>query len=176
MKIIIVILFFFITGCSEAAEKQIASSDKLMCEFGFKDNVHCAYQNMQVNVIKIPIAFDEARISQLNVNYFDNFYVLNVSKDTTIINGDKGYILFDDINFDGIPDIAITTSFGLANLYMDYWVFDKNNNKFKYVGNFPKFTIDPTNKKLINEVRVSASIYKKNVYSWKNYTLKKMPQ
>ena len=98
---------------------------------------------------------------------------MNISKDTSILDGDKGYISFADINFDSIPDISITTSFGLANLYMDYWVYDSANKIYSYVGNFSSFKINNKNKTLSNVVKSSAAEYINTTYTWNGFKLKK---
>ena len=72
--------------------------------------------------------------------------------------------------FDSVPDIAITTSFGLADLYIDYLVYDTIKKKYSYVGNFTQFNIH-NNKILSNVVKISAAKYKNMVYSWKGFKL-----
>ncbi len=58
----------------------------------------------------------------------------------------------------------MTTSFGLANLYMDYWVFDPVNKQYAYIGNLCELKINSKDKTLSNVVKVNAAEYENNIY------------
>ena len=72
-----------------------------------------------------------------------------------------------------MADIALTTSFGLANLYLDYWVYNTDTNKYIYIGNKVKLNINSKTRTLSNTVKVSASRYDKNTYVWEGFKLVK---
>jgi len=171
MKLYLVIFMFVFSGCSEAAEDKESISNTEICDIFFNEIGPCAYKDITVDVSVINLASDEKLLQKLTVINNGRKHTLNISKNTTIIDGDMGYISFVDINFDSIPDIAITTSFGLANLYFDYWVFDTTLNKYSYIGNFTQFKIDSIHKTLSNVVKISAAKYKNAVYTWKGFKL-----
>jgi len=120
-----------------------------------------------------PLAADEKILKSLQLVYKGSTHSLSVSKDTHMLEGDKGYISFADINFDGLADIAITTSFGLGNLYLDYWVYDSVNNQYNFLGNFSKFTLSPADKTLSNVVKLNAVNYENYTYHWQGLSLVK---
>ncbi len=171
MKLLIIIFMFVIAGCSDATEDKVSNTKPETCEFTFKSTGPCIYKNITVNLDVKKVALDEKLLQRLNVEKQDQKNQLDISKDTSILDGDKGYISFADINFDSIPDISITTSFGLANLYIDYWVYDAAKKKYSYVGNFTKFKINSNNRTLSNVVKISAAKYKNTTYRWEGYKL-----
>ena len=171
MKLLFIIFILSLSGCTDAAENEKLITQSEICEFSFKDTGPCLYKDIKVSLAVKKIASDEKTLQQLNVEKNGKTFSLSISKDTSILDGDKGFISFADINFDSIPDIAITTSFGLANLYMDYWVYDSSKNKYSYVGNYTKFNIDENNKILSNVVKISAAKYEKATYLWKGFKL-----
>ena len=67
--------------------------------------------------------------------------------------------------------MALTTSFGTANLYLDYWLFDSSTKKFIFVGNFSQFKIDKKNKTLTSIEKQNAARYVTKVFQWKGVTL-----
>jgi hypothetical protein len=99
---------------------------------------------------------------------------LVVSPDISILAGDIGYVLFPDINFDSNPDLAVTTSFGTPNLYLDYWVFDPTQQKYIFVGNYPKFDINTKTKTLGATIKDSAEQYQTIDWKWNGNSLKRM--
>ena len=167
MKLLLIISVLMFSGCSDAVENNNAET----CDITFKNIGSCSYKDITVSVDAKVLSSDEKLLQRLNVIESGNKFVLNIVKDTTIIDGDKGYISFKDINFDNVPDLAITTSFGLANLYMDYWVYDTVKNEYAYIGNYAKFEINLKNKTLANIVKVSAAKYKNTKYSWNGFKL-----
>lgn len=164
---------FVISGCSDATEDKEPILNSETCDIFFKITGPCVYKNITVNVAVKKIASDEKLLQRLNIVNQDNKYTLNITKDTSILKGDRGYISFADINFDAAPDIAITTSFGLANLYIDYWVYDTIKKKYAYLGNFSEFKINNKDKTLSNIVKISAAKYKNTIYTWQGFKLVK---
>ncbi len=160
---------FVISGCTDASED--AKSE--ICEISFKNTGPCVYGDIKVNLYFKKVAIDEKILQRIDVEKHGKKFSINISKDTSILDGDKGYISFADINFDSIPDISITTSFGLANLYMDYWVYDSVNHVYSYVGNFSSFKINSKNKTLSNIAKSSAAEYINTTYTWHRLKLKK---
>ncbi|MBU6950695.1 hypothetical protein [Hahella sp. HN01] len=85
--------------------------------------------------------------------------------------GDRGYISFEDINFDNHADIAVTTSLGAANLYLDYWVYSEEQKRYVKVGNYPVFKLQPDTQTLTTEVRLNAAQYDRKAYQWRGLEL-----
>jgi len=173
MRLLIITFMLVISGCSDATEKTQHIENSETCEFSFKNMGPCEHKDIMVNFDIKNVAMDEKLFLRLNVQNQDKKHSLSISKDTSILDGDKGYISFADINFDSIPDISITTSFGLANLYLDYWVYDSVNKKYSYVGNFAAFKINNKNKTLSNVVKSSAVDYINTTYIWNGFKLYK---
>lgn len=173
MKLSLIIFMFIISGCSDANEDYKSITKSEVCELFFKSTGPCVYGDVKVNLDVKKVAADEKLLQRLNIEKQGKMFSMNISKDTSILDGDKGYISFADINFDSIPDISITTSFGLANLYMDYWVYDSVNKKYSYVGNFAAFKINNKNRTLSNVVKSSAVDYINTTYIWNGFKLYK---
>lgn len=171
MKILIIIFMFVVSGCTDATETKKATAKSEICEISFKKLGPCVYADIKVNLAFKKVATDEKILQRLDVEKNGKTFSMNISKDTSILDGDKGYISFADINFDSIPDISITTSFGLANLYMDYWVYDSANKAYSYIGNFSSFKINNKNKTLSNVVKSSAAEYINTTYTWNGLKL-----
>lgn len=169
---IVFVLLFHSLSCS--ADKIISADLNLeTCDFLFKTRGFCKFKGLTVNINTKSLSADEKILQNLNIVSQENNFILNLTKDVTMLDGDKGYISFADINFDSIPDISITTSFGLANLYMDYWVYDSVNKAYSYIGNFSSFKINNKSKMLSNVVKSSAAGYINTTYIWNGLKLKK---
>lgn len=179
MKPYWIFILFVLTliSCSNDSKKNMVSQPEVFCEFNF-DKTSCIYQYYTVNLNTKQLQSDELSILSLAVSYRKINHILDLTADTTLLKGDKGYISFEDLNFDGIADLGITTSFGVANLYLDYWVYNPKQKKFLYVGNHTKFTIDSTNNTLSNTVKINAAKYENKTYYWNEYKLikKEMPE
>lgn len=167
MRAYIILLLLLFAGCTGASETEKE------CLFQFSSSVNCKLNNLDVVLISEKVANDEKNLKTLKVKSNGHDFILNISKDTSMLDGDKGLIVLQDINFDSYPDIAISTSFGASNLYMDYWIYDKGKNKFRYLGNFSRFTINKKDKSLSNTVKINAANYRKSVYRWSGTTLVK---
>jgi len=162
---------FAVSGCTDATEDKKSTEKSEICEISFKNIGPCVYGDIKVNLDFKKIATDEKILQRLDVEKNGKKFSMNISKDTSMLDGDKGYISFADINFDSIPDISITTSFGLANLYMDYWVYDSGNKAYSYIGNFSSFKINNKSKTLSNVVKSSAAEYINTTYTWNGLKL-----
>ncbi len=146
------------------------------CEFSFEKLDPCSYQinskPITVTIKSTNIADDEKLITQLVTNVNENSQTLTVIENTSLLEGDIGYISFSDINFDDVPDLAITTSFGTPNLYLDYWVFDSATKQYVYVGNYSEFTLDKKNQTVTTTVKDGADSYTTTKWYWKGTELK----
>jgi hypothetical protein len=147
------------------------TGDKPACMFDFGSQPTCVHGNMKVAVKTAKIASDEIRLVSLEVERSGKIQSLLISDDTTLLLGDQGIIAFEDINFDQIPDISISTSFGVANQYFDYWIFDPGKKKYSFIGNYCKFSIDSESRTLSNTVKINAATYVKNKYYWNGLKL-----
>lgn len=159
------------TVCADATENKLTTDAAGLCVISYKNPGPCMYKDIKVDIEIEEITSDEKLLKSLNIINNDNKHSLQVPSQTSILEGDKGYISFSDINFDGYPDIAITTSFGLANLYLDYWVYDSHHEKYHYIGNHSKFELNHKLKILNNTNKVNAANYENNTYIWKGYNL-----
>jgi hypothetical protein len=143
------------------------------CDIFFKDNGPCVYNDIIVNVRTDKVADDEKQLKSVNVLNDGRIQTLKIADDVSMFDGDRGYISFTDINFDGYPDIAITTSFGLANLYLEYWVYEPHRHTYKYIGNYVKFELNFRLKTLSHVIKFNAEKYEKNTYFWQGSQLVK---
>lgn len=168
----IILCALLVVNACDAQTNINHSSTKIEYEFSFSIINECAYEiheyDLMVKIESEKVADDEKTIKGININVNNIQQALSVSPDTSILNGDNGYISFADINFDKIPDVALTTSFGTPNLYLDYWVFDVKQKKYTYVGNYPKFTLDENKKTLSAKNKNSAESYENNEWRWSN--------
>lgn len=178
MKNLFVIAVLLITACSANGDSsQPDSTEKAirLCEFDFNGVEGCTIKiDQQVVTISIesrPLADDEQELTHLIINHADGKQHLPISSGVSMIEGDRGYILFEDINFDQRPDVAITTSFGTPNLYLDYWTTAENAKDFDYVGNFPQLSVDQASRSLSAEERVNAANYQNTTWRWDNAQL-----
>lgn len=164
MKIFYTLTVIALLGCSEIAG---SASGRTECDFDYSNLTSCTQDDYKVTIQSHRLAVDEIQLQALQVNYRGTQQLLGISADTSMLEGDKGVVLFEDINFDGIPDIAVSTSFGLANRYMDYWVFDREKEQFVKIGNYTQFALHPSDKSLSNTVKSDAVTYQENRYIWK---------
>ena len=171
MRLFIFSFIFIFSACTDATENDKGVVEDDSCDIFFKGIGPCVHKSISVNVGVEKIADDEQLLKTLNVNNKGMKYTLQIKNETTMLDGDRGYISFEDINFDGFPDIAITTSFGLANLYLDYWVYDSHLQKYSYLGNYSQFKLDHKLKTLMNVVKINAAKYENSTYLWKGYDL-----
>ena len=96
---------------------------------------------------------------------------LTLKSSIEVYPGQRGLLLYQDINFDHHPDIALQTSLGLANWYFDYWVYSPVKKEFIYVGHFPKLMPDYSKKQLSAKIRENAEIHKEIWYEWQENSL-----
>lgn len=167
----------FANICAAQPKEKSVTIPKTECHFSFENVTKCFYKisnyDITTDIELENIANDEKHLKKIHIKINGNQQTLTVSKDTNILAGDIGYISFADINFDKIPDLAITTSFGTPNLYLDYWVFDSKQQKYLSVGNYPKFTINEQKKTLNAKIKNSAENYQNQDWHWNNHTLEK---
>lgn len=169
MKILILFaLSVILSACSEPSQSSDKRSDdgRSRCLFSFEGIEECNLviggESVEVELKMGDPEYDERALEAVSVAGQD----LPISSGVTIIDGDKGVVNFQDINFDGHRDLAVTTSFGVANLYLDYWVYDVENKEFRYVGNFPKLEPAEERKVLTSQVKVNAESYEQTVWVW----------
>lgn len=179
--ILLMAVLFGVAGCSDAANDSPpatqgakatrAQTESPICQFDFRTTEVCVYHHISVNLVKQSIAAAEEAIKTIEVERDGKTHKLTVTADTMLFRGDRGYVSMEDINFDGSPDLAITTSFGAANLYLDYWVYDTNAKQYIPVGNYSRLIPDAQTRTLSTEVKVSAAEYKKMIYRWQGNKL-----
>lgn len=166
----------FVAACSAAEPpKTSAHNESVECEFSFHELDSCGYQSkdteIKVQIKTAAIEEDELGLMALSVENNHKKFTLNISPDTTLLEDDIGFILFADINFDSIADLAITTSFGVANLYFDYWVYQPETAEYIYIGNLPKLMLDPATKTVTTKIKLNAASHEQNIFIWKDDAL-----
>ena len=171
MRIFIISFIIIFSACSAATDDKEITTGIETCDVLFKKSNPCIYMGIKVRLVTEKIADDEKKLKILDVTYQERQQLLKITEDSSMLEGDRGYISFADINFDGTPDIAITTSFGLANLYLDYWVYDTGKNKYIYLGNFTEFKLDKKQRTLSNVTKMNAAKYTNATFLWKGYNL-----
>lgn len=162
-------------GCGESIGLEPVKDSKIECTFQYSPEPVCAYTqdkySVKVSLTTKTLADDEMALIKANVTLAGKQQALSISPDVSMIKGDIGIISFADINFDSMPDIAVSTSFGLANQYFDYWVYDQKAQAYHSIGNYPKLNANPADKTLSASVKQSAASYQTLKYSWDGYKL-----
>lgn len=150
-----------------AGAAPVASADR-ECVFQFSEHPTCTYaagaSSIQLTLAASRIADNEIELTRAEVSIDGKQHELQLSADTSMIEGTAGSVLFDDIDFDGTADLAISTSFGTANQYLDYWIYDPAARQYIAVGNFPRLKPDPAAKTLEADVRVNAATHETQMY------------
>lgn len=151
-----------------AGTATVANAANTECVFEFSAAPACSYVegplSIQLSLAATRIADNEIELTQADVALEGKRHQLKLSADTSMTEGNKGSVLFDDISFDGMPDLAVSTSFGTANQYLDYWIYDPVAKEYASVGNFPRLVPDPTTKTLKADVRMNAASHETQVY------------
>jgi hypothetical protein len=148
MRWFVILSIVFVCACAKEAEIQQSSnspvlatapkkrdtplpaasqSTSLECSFS-GEKPACAYsangQVVNVSIVTKKVADNEIELTAAVVSVNGKEQILQLTEDTSMIDGSIGIVTFDDINFDGVPDLGISTSFGTANSYLDYWICD----------------------------------------------------
>lgn len=159
----------FVSGCSESAGLQPHASN-VNCTFRFNPEPVCSFKAdqhaIEVKIITKNLADTEIALIQAKVVTNGKHDIVSISPDVSMNAGDIGIVSFADINFDNIPDIAISTSFGVANQYFDYWTYDPGSKKYTSVGNHPRLNPNPADKTLTANVKLNAATYQSQKYVW----------
>ena len=146
-----------------------------LCDFDFYriDECHMTVdqQRLTVSINTMLTSEHERQLTHVVVNNGNDTFTLPFSQSVSIMPGDRGYILVEDINFDKHPDIAVSTSFGVANPYLDYWVTSENAEHFHHIGHFPRLKVDSDTHTLSATVRVNAATYENKKWRWENREL-----
>ena len=174
MKKIIFLALLSIHAC-EAQPDTAHQAVERECEISFQKFGPCTLKTSEykisAKIITEDIAEDEKLISAVAIKNNNVVQTLSITEGTSMLDGDVGYVSFSDINFDNIPDLAVPTSFGTPNLYLDYWVFDAQQKKYSFVGNYPQLSIDKTKKIITTRVKESAASYQVTQWNWKEGNL-----
>ena len=169
---------FLVLFAVQACEAQQDTADQTMekeCEISFEKFDQCSFQapsyEISAKVIAEDVAEDEKLISSVIIKNNSIEQTLPITEGTSMLDCDIGYISFSDINFDNIPDLAVPTSFGTPNLYLDYWVFDEQQKKYIFVGNYPQLSIDKAKQIITTRVKESEANYNVTEWHWKEGAL-----
>lgn len=173
----IFLLFTASCGAERPTSEEAPLSKQSECVIGFENNQPCHLElnskALEIEVVLQDVFEDEKRLDEIIVLTHHKKYSLKIPTETFLMDGDKGHISINDINFDGAPDIAVTTSFRTANLYLDYWVYDPSSESFHYIGNLPSLEIDTSTQSITSTERLNAVDYKKSQWIWQDNTLVK---
>ena len=160
----------FIAGCSESIGLEPTKNSDTECTFQFNAEPACSYKadrySVKVSLITKPLVDDEIALTTAKVTFDGHQHALVISPDVSMIKGDIGIISFSDINFDNIPDIAVSTSFGVANQYFYYWIYDPKNKNYQMIGNYPKLSPNSIDKTLSASVKQNAANYETQKFFW----------
>lgn len=173
MRLLFFVLISLTLGaCTELSlsSEPAVDASKSYCLFSF-DGIEDCHVTIDGKLLKVDLIMgdpehDERSLEAVSIQTGDHKKELPLSRDVSIIEGDTGYVQFRDIDFDGHRDLAVTTSFGVANLYLDYWVYDADKSGFRYVGNLPDLTPVPEDQALTSKVKLDAESYDRQVWVW----------
>jgi hypothetical protein len=170
MKNILVLCLSFTINACGAQQSGSHSNVSTECEISFEKLDRCTLEAsgyaLTAQVKTEDIAPDEKLILGLTVNVNDRVQKLTLTEGTTLLDGDIGSIVFTDIDFDNVPDLAITTSFGTPNLYLDYWRYDTLTKEYVPIGNHPQLNIDCAKKTITTTVKLDAGRYESTEWHW----------
>ncbi|BDS11350.1 XAC2610-related protein [Aureispira anguillae] len=73
---------------------------------------------------------------------------------------------FEDLNFDGIPDMRMPEAMGNVNVYYAYWIYNSKNQQFERNTemNLSLPTVDPQKQEIKSSERGSAATYTETIY------------
>ena len=76
---------------------------------------------------------------------------------------------FEDLNFDGFPDMFVTSSMGNVNVYSDYWLYNPATKQLEQNKDMELclFEIDKDNQEILSFERSSAAESKQTYYKYK---------
>lgn len=76
---------------------------------------------------------------------------------------------FEDLNFDGFPDMFVTSSIGNVNVYSDYWLYNPATKQLEQSKDMVLclFEIDKENQQIISFERSSAAESKQTYYQYR---------
>lgn len=168
----------FMSGCGESAGVQ-PTPVAVECTFELSAQPVCSFKKgkhaFEVALATKRLADTEVALTRAKVVADDKQHVLSLSPDVSMTTGDIGIVSFADINFDNVPDLAISTSFGVANQYFDYWTYDPKNAKYHSLGNYPRLNANPADKTLTASVKLNAAHYETRKYFWDKGRLVRKP-
>jgi hypothetical protein len=77
---------------------------------------------------------------------------------------------FEDLNFDGIPDLRMAKSLGNANVFYAYWIYNPANKKFEHNTEMTLSlpTVDAAKKEIMSFERNSAASYLETIYAYQD--------
>ncbi len=159
-------ILFALSACADTTEDAPEQALQNECVYHFALDKICNMGTHSVSINYTALSDDERLLTSAEVATPTKRHRLPISDDTSLLDGDTGLIKTEDINFDGHPDLAISTSFGTANLYFDYWVYDPDTGGFISVGNYSQLTIHKENKTLSTTEKSNAVTYKTTTYQW----------
>ena len=166
----ILALSIIIVGITDSLSAGDANSQGLECVFQFSAEPVCSYRSGKHDVVvKLQtkkLAEDELVLVRAHVVYNGRSHVLPLSPEVSMVAGNVGVVSFADINFDNVPDLAVSTSFGIANQYFDYWTYDPIGNSYITTGNYPKLAPRRADKTLSATVKLDAANHEQQTYSW----------
>lgn len=166
----IILASFFVVACNQSTGIELVRVPDIECVFHFSVEPICLYKTdkdtIRVTLLTKKLAENEIALTHVQIFLDGKKHTFSISSDVSMVEGDIGIISFADINFDHFPDIAVSTSFSVANQYFDYWVFDPKNGKYHLVGNYPKLSMNSNDKTLKANVKLNAANYQLHKYSW----------
>lgn len=180
-RVLPLILLLFSSACSgapnntEKAPEQFVPTPPERCRVTFSGLGEC---HTVIDQTPVTIELDrsapeygERTLEQLTVTVGEHVQQLPITEHTVMLESDQGYLAFQDINFDGHRDLALTTSFSTANLYLDYWRYDPEQQRFEPVGNYPQLTPVPGKQQLQSTIRHSAERHENTRWHWQGHRL-----
>ncbi|WLQ11713.1 hypothetical protein O5O45_18460 [Hahella aquimaris] len=174
MRRVALLLFPIITSCGVSPLQSI-SKDGDACLFGVGRIPTCEHASTSLQVkaspVLAPLADDQVLLQAVEASLNGQEQRLEIAPDTVFFAGDIGHIAFDDINFDGFPDLAITTSAGAKHVFLDYWLYSQNAKRFVRLGNLPELSADPATQTLSLQVQVSETQYERKRLKWNGSNL-----